>query len=294
MNCLTAHTFNVFLISQKAFFVAGWDMDKLCFSIALSSGVSSFLSIALDTLQYIVINTNKKQSWYFIMISVPVRKSLILPCRVTKEQHRPSLTLKENWAGSLSHAFLRFHWIMTSSPPINFLLIQEPPKTSTLGNYSMRFLYSWHFSRPQGASPRRYIFTMEDPGTIISIPSEHPNIEINANWPSSLHIATVHEISTVIGLLVQSPPALQKQTIERFFTPDAEFTHPFCRTWSWFGSRLLIIKVYQAYKIMSPRIEYEVKSVGESGLHSKHFSCKIVNVWLVVIWCWSNGVGSFR
>ncbi|KAL1859872.1 hypothetical protein Plec18167_006344 [Paecilomyces lecythidis] len=79
----------------------------------------------------------------------------------------------------------------------------------------------------------------------------------------------VREISTVIGLLVQSPPELQKQTIERFFTPDAAFIHPFCRTWSWFGSRWLIIKIYQAYKIMSPRIEYEVKSVAFDKEHMK-------------------------
>ncbi|KAJ9254568.1 hypothetical protein DTO195F2_6553 [Paecilomyces variotii] len=93
----------------------------------------------------------------------------------------------------------------------------------------------------------------------------------------------VHEISTVIGLLVQSTPALQKQTIERFFTPDAEFTHPFCRTWSWFGSRLLIIKVYQAYKIMSPRIEYEVKSVAFDKEHMKLYVTlsQIFSIWIV-------------
>lgn len=70
------------------------------------------------------------------------------------------------------------------------------------------------------------------------------------------------EIPTVIRLLTQSPPSLQQKTIDRFFTPSAAFTHPFCRIWSFEGSRYVIWKIFQWYKIMSPRIEVEIHSVG--------------------------------
>ncbi|EED19060.1 conserved hypothetical protein [Talaromyces stipitatus ATCC 10500] len=71
----------------------------------------------------------------------------------------------------------------------------------------------------------------------------------------------VREIRTVIKLLTQSPPKLQASTIEKFFTPNASFSHPFCRTWSFNGSRWLIQAIYRFYKIMSPRIDLEVRSV---------------------------------
>jgi hypothetical protein len=99
----------------------------------------------------------------------------------------------------------------------------------------------------------------------------------------------------VIHLLTQSPPSLQKATIERFFTPDASFTHPFCRTGSWdlsgkkipgetngtptalvggrekiengWNSRFLIWMIYRWYKIMSPKIILDVGSVGKHPLN---------------------------
>ncbi|KAF3404737.1 hypothetical protein DPV78_003310 [Talaromyces pinophilus] len=71
----------------------------------------------------------------------------------------------------------------------------------------------------------------------------------------------VREIRTVIKLLTQSPPTLQASTIEKFFTPNASFSHPFCRTWSFNGSRWVIQAIYRFYKILSPRIDLEVKSI---------------------------------
>lgn len=73
----------------------------------------------------------------------------------------------------------------------------------------------------------------------------------------------VAEIPTVIRLLTQSVPSVQKETIERYFTPSASFTHPFCRTGSFDGSRWLVLQIYRFYKIMSPGIEIEVKSASE-------------------------------
>jgi len=69
------------------------------------------------------------------------------------------------------------------------------------------------------------------------------------------------EIAQVIHLLTQSRPSLQRQTIETYFTPTASFTHPFCRTGSFNGSRWLIWCIFRWYKILSPKIELTVESV---------------------------------
>ncbi|KAF2088554.1 hypothetical protein K490DRAFT_64602 [Saccharata proteae CBS 121410] len=69
------------------------------------------------------------------------------------------------------------------------------------------------------------------------------------------------DIIPVIHLLTQSPPSVQRAAIERYFTPDASFTHPFCRTGSFSGSRFLIRAIYRWYKIMSPRVDLRVDSV---------------------------------
>lgn len=66
----------------------------------------------------------------------------------------------------------------------------------------------------------------------------------------------------VIQLLTQAPPSLQEKTIDRYFTPSASFIHPFCKVLSYNGSRWAVKKIYQWYKIMSPRIEQKVHSVG--------------------------------
>jgi len=73
----------------------------------------------------------------------------------------------------------------------------------------------------------------------------------------------VKEVTKVIHLLTQTPPVTQRETIEKYFTPNASFTHPFCRTGSFQDSRFLIRAVYRWYKIMSPRIDLTVKSVGK-------------------------------
>lgn len=70
------------------------------------------------------------------------------------------------------------------------------------------------------------------------------------------------EITQIIHSLTQSPPTVQRATIERYFTPTASFTHPFCRTGSFEGSRWLIWCIFRWYKILSPRIEIAVESVG--------------------------------
>ena len=71
----------------------------------------------------------------------------------------------------------------------------------------------------------------------------------------------VAEIPYVIALLTETPPSLQQAAVTKYFTPDASFTHPFCRTASFQGSRLLIHSIFSWYKIMSPIITAEVKGV---------------------------------
>ncbi|KAK7712073.1 hypothetical protein SLS57_007949 [Botryosphaeria dothidea] len=69
------------------------------------------------------------------------------------------------------------------------------------------------------------------------------------------------DIPQVIHLLTQTPPDVQRQAIEKYFTSNASFTHPFCRTGKFNNSRALIHYIYRWYKIMSPRIDAKVNSV---------------------------------
>ncbi|KAF3482605.1 uncharacterized protein GIQ15_05364 [Arthroderma uncinatum] len=71
----------------------------------------------------------------------------------------------------------------------------------------------------------------------------------------------VAEIPGVIHLLTQSVPSVQQQTIEKYFTPSASITHPFLRSGSFQGSRWLIVRIFLFYKIMSPHVDLQVKSV---------------------------------
>ncbi|KAF2807896.1 uncharacterized protein BDZ99DRAFT_68391 [Mytilinidion resinicola] len=70
----------------------------------------------------------------------------------------------------------------------------------------------------------------------------------------------VDEISGVIHSLTQDPTPQQMGTIENYFTPNATFTHPFCRTLT-SNSKTQIIYIYRWYKIMSPNIDITIKSV---------------------------------
>lgn len=71
--------------------------------------------------------------------------------------------------------------------------------------------------------------------------------------------------------------------LARFFTRNAAFVHPFCRVPSFDGSRWWIAKIFQWYKIMSPRIELEIHSIAFDEEHYKlyvHMS-QIFSIWVV-------------
>ncbi|KAF2739418.1 hypothetical protein EJ04DRAFT_484221 [Polyplosphaeria fusca] len=91
------------------------------------------------------------------------------------------------------------------------------------------------------------------------------------------------EISGVIHLLTQSPPSTQQEAIDTYFTPDASFTHPFCRTGSWENSRFLVHAIYRWYKIMSPKIDITVHSVAfdKPNLLLYVTISQIFRIWLV-------------
>lgn len=74
-------------------------------------------------------------------------------------------------------------------------------------------------------------------------------------------VTVVREIPHVIHLLTETPPSLQQRTVETYFTPTAQFTHPFCRTGSSAYSRYLVARIYRWYKIMSPRMAVHIQSV---------------------------------
>ncbi|KAJ5538915.1 hypothetical protein N7494_008394 [Penicillium frequentans] len=93
----------------------------------------------------------------------------------------------------------------------------------------------------------------------------------------------VEDIAKVIPLLTQSPPSLQQKCIERFFTHDASFYHPFCYVPSFEGSRWYVLKIFQWYKIMSPRIEMEIHSVAfdEQNLKLYIHMSQIFSIWII-------------
>ncbi|KAK0933738.1 hypothetical protein LTR29_014671 [Friedmanniomyces endolithicus] len=69
----------------------------------------------------------------------------------------------------------------------------------------------------------------------------------------------VREITDIVLRLTQGSPKTQAQTINQYFTPNASFTHPFCRTGSFEGSRWLIHAIFRWYKIISPRVKAQAR-----------------------------------
>ncbi|OJD32693.1 uncharacterized protein BKCO1_3700010 [Diplodia corticola] len=92
-----------------------------------------------------------------------------------------------------------------------------------------------------------------------------------------------NEVAQVIYLLTQSPPRAQRAAIEKYFTRNASFTHPFCRTGKFGNSRALIVAIYRWYKIMSPRIDLRVNSVAfdQTNLILYVHISQVFRVWLI-------------
>lgn len=71
----------------------------------------------------------------------------------------------------------------------------------------------------------------------------------------------IADIPAVVHALTQGTPSQQLETLTTHFTSTASFTHPFCRTGSFEGSRHLILAIFRWYKIMSPLVDLEIKGI---------------------------------
>jgi len=69
----------------------------------------------------------------------------------------------------------------------------------------------------------------------------------------------IADIPEVIYSLTTATPYTQQRTLERYFTPTASFTHPFCAVT---GNRQAILRIFQWYKILSPHISIQINSIG--------------------------------
>ena len=69
----------------------------------------------------------------------------------------------------------------------------------------------------------------------------------------------INEIRGIVLKLTTSNRTQQQETLETYFTRDASFKHPFCAV---AGNRDAVLGIFQWYRILSPKIEIEVNSVG--------------------------------
>ncbi|KAK5167814.1 uncharacterized protein LTR77_007513 [Saxophila tyrrhenica] len=74
----------------------------------------------------------------------------------------------------------------------------------------------------------------------------------------------INDIPQIIYNLTTAPSSLQQKTLERYFTPDASFTHPFCAV---HNNRQAILRIFQWYKILSPDIKIRINSVAYDQEH---------------------------
>ncbi|KAL4891135.1 hypothetical protein BDV59DRAFT_203853 [Aspergillus ambiguus] len=91
------------------------------------------------------------------------------------------------------------------------------------------------------------------------------------------------EISGVILRLTQGSPQVQSNTIDQYFTSNAVFVHPFCRTWDIDNGRWYVKKIYQWYKVMSPEIQLTVNSIAFDKDHLKLYVniSQVFSIWAV-------------
>ncbi|KAJ3543547.1 hypothetical protein NM688_g5843 [Phlebia brevispora] len=69
------------------------------------------------------------------------------------------------------------------------------------------------------------------------------------------------EIGKIITLLTTTPsPDVQKAAILKYFAPDAALRHPLCIVDGGPGSRDVLVHVFQWYRIVSPRLEMDIRN----------------------------------
>ncbi|KAI0870965.1 hypothetical protein GGS24DRAFT_85511 [Hypoxylon argillaceum] len=115
------------------------------------------------------------------------------------------------------------------------------------------------------------------------------------------------EIADVIRSLTMGTREEQKEALDNYFLPDAYFVHPFCRVPSFksrpiqvpfinkewiINSRLLVLFVYQWYKIMSPKILLKVDSTSfDRKTNSLYVTIRqTFTLWIVPFSLWQANV----
>ncbi|KAI1133109.1 hypothetical protein F5Y10DRAFT_129554 [Nemania abortiva] len=115
------------------------------------------------------------------------------------------------------------------------------------------------------------------------------------------------EISDVIRSLTMGSREEQKGALHNYFLQDAYFVHPFCRVPSFksrqirvpftnieftINSRLLVLFVYQWYKIMSPKTSLEIDSTSfDSRTNSLYVTIRqTFTLWIVPFSLWQANV----
>ncbi|CAL1702601.1 unnamed protein product [Somion occarium] len=68
-------------------------------------------------------------------------------------------------------------------------------------------------------------------------------------------------VDIIINLTAALDPDTQKAAVETAYAPDAAFRHPFCLVPAGPHSRDAILGIYQAYRVLSPKIVIQVPSV---------------------------------
>ncbi|KAH6902589.1 hypothetical protein BKA70DRAFT_1567719 [Coprinopsis sp. MPI-PUGE-AT-0042] len=65
----------------------------------------------------------------------------------------------------------------------------------------------------------------------------------------------------ILELTTTSLPEVQAQAVERYMTRDVSFLHPVCWVRSGPNSRDTLLKVYQWYRILSPKVEVNINNI---------------------------------
>ncbi|KIO24176.1 hypothetical protein M407DRAFT_77274 [Tulasnella calospora MUT 4182] len=75
------------------------------------------------------------------------------------------------------------------------------------------------------------------------------------------------EITDVVkSLTTTQSPEVQLEAIQTYFTPNAAFDHPLAKVLPGSHSRQRVVGLYQWYKIMSPNIALDIKSIGKQQI----------------------------
>ncbi|KAK4227833.1 hypothetical protein QBC38DRAFT_180382 [Podospora fimiseda] len=102
------------------------------------------------------------------------------------------------------------------------------------------------------------------------------------------------EISSLITTLLSGSPQEQSLALQKYFTQDCSFTHPFCRVPSFsstspnggsipFASRTILLQILKWYRILSPNTQLKIHStVFDSKTNTIYIkTSQIFSIWFI-------------